>query len=124
MLFFLFIMVPWINGINEYLGIKLKYRKHINVLSSSMIHFFVIQRRACKIVKYKQNHVSSKAIAHSKSEGFMAKYTTSKPFINARYIFLQDQSCFVFILFLWMAEEKSDQGGAIYNAFPTTTTWR
>ena len=38
--------------------------------------------------------------------------------------FLQDQSCFVFILFLWMAEEKSDQGGAIYNAFPTTTTWR
>ena len=73
--FFLFIMVPWINGINEYLGIKLKYRKHINVLHDD---FFVIQRRECKIVKYKKNHVSSKAIAHSKSEGFMAKYTTSK----------------------------------------------
>ena len=57
----------------------------------------------------------------------MAKYTTSK-LVNHLSIldifFLQDQSCFVFILFLWMAEEKSDQGGAIYNAFPTTTTWR
>ena len=52
-----FSMVPWINGINEYLGIKLKYRKHINVLHDD---FFVIQQRACKIVKYKQNHVSSK----------------------------------------------------------------
>ena len=117
-------MVPWINGINEYLGIKLKYRKHINVLHDD---FFVIQRRACKIVKYKQNHVSSKAIAHSKSEGFMAKYTTSKLVNHLSMLdnfFLQDQSCFVFILFLWMAEEKSDQGGAIYNAFPTTTTWR